>query len=199
MTRACKALGAGVVVVASIAPLAALAQGADVTSKVGHYSPRGAPQSAPMRVEVLDRARFRDIETGTIYRLYGVETCASGQIARLGRQPWPCGAIAVAWLVSATLNKWVACNTLHEENGERLARCASADHADLGADMIREGVAVTPPPTDGNPTIRAYVAAELEARKAYHGLWASSFEMPWEYRARVAARTSNVSCAEATP
>jgi endonuclease YncB( thermonuclease family) len=197
MTRAFKALRAGAIVSASIAPLPAFAQ-ADGAPRPNLYSPGGAPQSAPMRVEVLDGARFRDIETGTIYRLYGVETCAPGQIARLGRQPWPCGTIAVAWLVAATLNKWVACNTLQEMNGERLARCASADHADLGADMIREGVAVTPPPTNGNPAIRAYAAAEREARKAYRGLWASSFQMPWEFRTRAASGTA-ASRMESTP
>jgi endonuclease YncB( thermonuclease family) len=77
----------------------------------------------------------------------------------------------------------VACNTLRQENGEHLARCASADHADIAADMVREGIAVAAPPTPQDPAIRAYATAEREARKAYRGLWASSFQMPWEFRA----------------
>lgn len=157
--------------------------GAQPAERPGLYTPNSTLQSPPLRVEVLDGSRFRDIETDAIYRLYGIETCAPGQTARLGRQPWPCGTVAAAWLVSATLNKWVACNILRDDRGELLARCASPDHPDIGADMIRDGVALTAPATDQDPAIRAYVSAERDARKAYRGIWASTFEMPWEYRA----------------
>ena len=175
-------------IVAAIAAIAGLASSpgeaqAQTAAQPGLYAPKGTLQSPPLRVEVLDGTRLRDIETQAVYRLYGIDTCAPGQTARLGRQPWPCGTMAAAWLVTATLNKWLACNTLHDENGEHLARCASADHADLGADMIRDGVAVTLPPTQQSPSIRAYLAAERDARRAYQGLWASTFQMPWEYRA----------------
>lgn len=152
----------------------------------GIYRPVGPAQSPPLRVEVLDGRRFRDVETGAIYRLYGIDTCAPGQTARLGRQPWPCGAVATAWLVTATLNRWLSCATVREEAGEHLARCASASHPDLAAGMIRDGVAVTLPSGGFDPVIRAYGVAEREARKAYRGLWASTFQMPWEFRAGIA-------------
>ena len=152
----------------------------------GIYRPDSPPQLPPLRVEVLDGRRFRDIETGAVYRLYGIDTCAPGQTARLGRQPWPCGATAVAWLVNATLNRWLSCATVREDPGEHLARCSSAAHPDLAADMVRDGVAVTLPATNQDPTIRAYAAAEHDARKAYRGLWASTFQMPWEFRAGLA-------------
>ena len=131
---------------------------------------------------MLDGRRFRDIESGTVYRLLGVDTCAPGQVARLGRQPWPCGTVATAWLVAATLNRWLSCATVREEAGEQLARCASASHPDLAAAMVRDGIAVSLPATGIAPEIRAYAAAEREARKAYRGLWASTFQMPWEFR-----------------
>ncbi|VVB50328.1 Endonuclease YncB, thermonuclease family (plasmid) [Beijerinckiaceae bacterium RH AL1] len=143
------------------------------------YKPNGALQSPPLRVEVIDGTRFRDLETHMRYRLYGIATCVPGQIANLGRQAWPCGTMATAWLVSATLNRWVSCTTLRQVDGVNLARCASADHADIAGDMVHEGIALTLPPTNDVPSIRAYVAAEREARKAYRGLWASSFQMPW--------------------
>lgn len=179
----------GVVLLATIAMTLRSAAAPAQTSadaQAGVYRPNSALQSPPLRVEVLDGVRFRDIETHTVYRLYGVDTCIPGQLASLSRQPWPCGAVAVAWLVKATLNRWVACNTLRQEGDERVARCSSADHADIAADMLREGIAVAPPPSTGDPVIHAYVAAEAEARKAYRGIWASSFEMPWEFRAHTA-------------
>jgi endonuclease YncB( thermonuclease family) len=71
---------------------ASLAQTLDASP--GIYSPKAAVQSPPLRVEVIDGTRFRDIETHAVYRLYGIDTCASGQTARLGRQHWPCGTMA---------------------------------------------------------------------------------------------------------
>ena len=186
------------VAIATAVTLAAAAQtGAQPAERPGLYTPNSAQQSPPLRVEVFDGARFRDIETQAIYRLYGIDTCAPGQTARLGRQPWPCGTVAAAWLVSATLDKWVACNILRDDRGEHLARCASPDHPDIGAAMIRAGVAMTPPATDQDPTIRAYVSAERDARKAYRGIWASTFQMPWEYRASAGRRAISTTGAEA--
>ena len=120
-----------------------LAQAPD--ARPGVYSPKAVVQSPPLRVEVIDGTRFRDIETHAVYRLYGIDTCAPGQTARRGRQPWPCGTMATAWLVTATLNAWLACRTLRDEAGEHLVRCASAGHQDIAADMVREGVAVAHP------------------------------------------------------
>ncbi len=178
-----KALLALLASIPSASPAAAQSTG---PGPAGIYRPVGPAQSPPLRVEVLDGRRFRDVETGAIYRLYGIDTCAPGQTARLGRQPWPCGAVATAWLVTATLNRWLSCATVREEEGEHLARCASASHPDLAAGMIRDGAAVTLPSSGSDQAIRAYGIAEREARKAYRGLWASTFQMPWEYRAGIA-------------
>lgn len=152
---------------------------AQAADRLDIYKPNGALQSPPLRLEVIDGMRFRDLETHAVYRLYGIATCVPGQVANLGRQAWPCGTMATAWLVTATLNRWVSCTTLRQVDGVNLARCASADHADIAGDMVHEGIALTLPPTIEDPAIRAYVAAEREARKAYRGLWASSFQMPW--------------------
>ncbi|KIZ46703.1 MULTISPECIES: thermonuclease family protein [Nitrobacteraceae] len=165
----------------------------------GIYSPKAAVQSPPLRVEVVDGTRFRDIETHAVYRLYGIETCAPEQTARLGRQPWPCGTMATAWLVKVTLNVWLACRTLRDEAGEHLARCASAGHPDIAADMVREGVAVARPPSPDDPRIRAYALAEQDARKAYRGLWASTFQMPWDWRANHDPKRQAAAQGEATP
>jgi endonuclease YncB( thermonuclease family) len=191
---------AGISLVFTVAVLAATTPAcAQSTERSGLYTPNSVLQSVPLRVEVLDGRRFRDIETHDVYRLYGIDTCAPGQTAQLGRQPWPCGAVAAAWLVKATLNKWVACNVLRDAQGEHLARCASADHADIAADMIRDGIAMTLPPTEQDPAIRAYVSAERDARKAYRGIWASTFQMPWEYRTNPGLRAIATTRGEAAP
>ena len=133
------------VILIAVAGLALLpgnagAQSANAPSSI--YTPKTQPQPQPLRVEVIDGTRFRDIETRTVYRLYGIEACAPDQTARLGRQPWPCGAMAVAWLVTATLNRWLACGSVRVEGDEQLVRCATAGHADLAADCHP----LSPPP-----------------------------------------------------
>jgi endonuclease YncB( thermonuclease family) len=155
----------------------------------GFYSPKGSQQSPPLRVEVIEGVKFRDIETGDVYRLYGIDACAPAQRATLGRQPWPCGVMATAWLVSATLGKWVACARIHEIDGVIQARCASSQHGDLGATMLREGLAVAVPV---EPPLRTYAALEQDARKAYRGLWASRFQMPGEFRRNAGAPPAEV-------
>ena len=156
---------------------------ANAQELAGHvHRPGGPPQLPPLRVEVLDGRRFRDVETGTVYRLHGIDTCAPGQTARLGRQTWPCGVTATAWLVNATLNRWLSCAVVRNEGAETLARCASAAHHDVAAAMVRDGVAVSLPGSEQDAVVRVYAAAERDARRAHRGLWASTFQMPWDYR-----------------
>lgn len=154
------------------------------------YKPQSALQSTPMRVEVIDATSFRDIETGAVYRLYGVDSCLPAQIANFGRQSWPCGAVALAWLTNATLNKWVSCNALREKDGQRLSRCSSSEHQDLAADMLREGLAIVLPIGEVQE-VRAYSARQDQARKQYKGLWSSQFTMPWDLRARTEKPLAN--------
>lgn len=151
------------------------------------YRPNNAAQTPPLRVQVLDSVTFSDIETGDVYKLYGIDACAPDQLAQLGRQKWPCGVMATAWLVRATLNKWLACRTIEQRDGVRFARCASSEHPDLALDMLKDGMAVNVPAQAGAPTIPSYAAAEQSARKAFRGLWYSAFDMPWDYRAHRAA------------
>lgn len=85
-------------------------------------------------------------------------------MANFGRQSWPCGAVAVAWLTNAALNKWVSCNALREKDGERLSRCSSSEHQDLAADTLREELAIVLPIAEGQE-VRAYSALQDQARK----------------------------------
>jgi len=149
------------------------------------YNPQSALQSTPMRVEVIDATSFRDIETGASYRLYGVDSCLPTQRANFGRQSWSCGAVAIAWLTNATLNKWVSCNVLRESGPQRLSRCSSSEHQDLAADMLKDGLAVVVPITEAQE-VRFYAQLQDQARKQYKGLWSSQFTMPWDLRAKKA-------------
>ena len=145
------------------------------------HTPKVGVQSAPMRVEVLDGVTFRDVESGAVYRLFGVDACAFDQRATQGRQSWPCGAVATSWLVTATLGKWIACSDEYESDSVASVRCATAEHPDLGLDLLRAGLGVALTDDHGRK-LRAYAEGEAQARKAMRGLWASQFELPRVYR-----------------
>lgn len=145
------------------------------------YSPRQANATVPMRVEILSATSFVDIESRQLYRLYGMDACDARQTATLGKQTWPCGIVAMAWLVTATLNKWVACTTIRKQDEVRIARCATGDLPDIAAEMLKIGYAITLPAPEDR-LIAAYGQHEKDARNAYRGLWASSFQMPWIFR-----------------
>ena len=151
------------------------------------YTPRETVQRTPMRVSVLDGRSFREVGTGATYRLYGIETCELGQFAEFGPQRWPCHVVPVAWLVAATLNKWVACNVVAEKDGIRHARCASNEFPDMGLELLRTGAAVVDVAESG-PLIDLYRNAEADAKRSARGLWGSTFEMPWAYRQRQATQ-----------
>ncbi len=152
------------------------------------YAPRMSAAAVPMRVEVLSGTSFADVETRQVYRLYGIDTCEPTQTATLGRQTWPCGVVATAWLVTATLNKWVACTAIRSQDAVRVARCATGESPDLAAEMLRLGHAVTLP-DQSDRLIASYAQLEKDARAAYRGIWASSFRMPWRFRQQHTAGT----------
>ena len=122
-----------------------------------------------MRVEVIDGVTFRDIETGLVFRLFGVDACQRDQIANLGRQPCSAASPRSPGAPTATLNKWVSCNALREKDGRRIARCSSSEHADLAGDMIKEGLAVCLPDSE-DQRVRSYAQDQEQARKVLQGL-----------------------------
>ena len=146
------------------------------------YTPKLPTVTTPMRAEVLTATSFRDPESGALYRLYGVDACDLSQTAALGRQDWPCGVVATAWLVSATLNKWITCTPIRVEGATQVSRCATSDYPDVAAEMLKGGLALTTRDS-ADQLIPSYKQIEADARKAFRGLWGSQFQMPWDFRA----------------
>lgn len=180
------AIAAGIcTMIASVLPCQAQTSSPSTPSV---HVPRETVQRTPMRVSVLDGRSFRDTAGGETYRLYGIEICEAGQFAELGPQRWPCAVVPLAWLVTATLNKWVACNVIAEKDGIRHARCASHEIPDMGQELLRIGAAVVEGAESG-PLIDLYRATEAEAKRSYRGLWGSTFEMPWAFRHRQTLQT----------
>lgn len=145
------------------------------------YDPKFQKNTVPFLAEVTSATTFRDVATGKMYKLYGVEGCASNQYATAGNQKYLCGIQAQGWLISATLYNAVICTPVRVENDVTIARCASGQFPDIAQEMLNLGLAVMSPKAE-DQLIPEYAKVEGDARKEFRGLWRSEFEMPWTFK-----------------
>ena len=118
---------------------------------------------------------------GVVVRLAGVDACEVGQWATFEGQRWPCGQVATAWLALLTLGRSIQCRgDRYDADGRLLARC-TLDGEDIGHRGLVEGVYVAYR-YRGRVTVPAYGPVEDGARAAGTGIWASDFDMPWQWR-----------------
>ncbi|WP_273721031.1 MULTISPECIES: hypothetical protein [unclassified Bartonella] len=112
--------------------------------------------------------------------LYGVDSCAPRQKAKLNDQEWPCGAVTTAWLVTKTLGRSLSCKQALMHNGISYAQCF-VDGVDLAEAGLAEGMLVLSKESK-NPVPTQYRYAEESARNNKIGLWSSEFTEPFQWR-----------------
>ncbi|WP_019221902.1 thermonuclease family protein [Bartonella senegalensis] len=112
--------------------------------------------------------------------LYGVDTCATRQKAKLNDQEWPCGAVTTAWLVTKTLGQDLSCKQAVMRNGISYAQCF-VQGVDLAEAGLAEGMLVLSK-EDKNPAPAHYRSVEDAARNNKVGLWSSDFTEPLQWR-----------------
>ena len=161
---------------------AVLSLGLISTAYAETYNPKFQENTVPFLAEVTGATTFKDVATGKIYRLYGIEGCALDQFATAGNQKYLCGIQAQGWLISATLYNAIICTPVRQDNDVVVARCATGQFQDIAQEMLGLGLAVMSPKAE-DQLIPEYAKTEGEARKEFRGLWRSEFEMPWTFKA----------------
>jgi endonuclease YncB( thermonuclease family) len=135
----------------------------------------GKAVSGPVRVGDGD-----SIDIGeTRIRFHGIDAVELAQHCRdASGQDYACGEEAKRTLQNLIGSKTVRCGERHgvDQYG-RIAAVCTADGLDLNAAMVDSGFAVA-----YRQHSLAYVPNENRAKAAKKGLWAGSFEMPWDYR-----------------
>lgn len=117
---------------------------------------------------------------GQRVRLWGIDAPSVDQTCKRGGKNWTCGRDAARALSGLVTGKTVRCLVIVEDKLRRLivGDCTLGGES-LSRWMIRNGWAVmNPRQTD------AYAKEEAEAKEAKRGVWASEFEMPWDWRIR---------------
>jgi endonuclease YncB( thermonuclease family) len=116
-----------------------------------------------------------DVE-GQRARLYGIDAFELSQTCLDARgRPWRCGIAARAALAAQIEGQALQCVVLDEDqDGWYVARCVSKDGTDLGAYMVRSGLALA----DRDD----YMAEQADARRRRAGAWEGAFMPPWQWR-----------------
>ncbi|MCL6229583.1 hypothetical protein [Bartonella bilalgolemii] len=112
--------------------------------------------------------------------LYGVDTCAPRQKAKLNNQEWPCGAVTTAWLVTKTLGHNLSCKQTTIEKETLYAQCfvQGVDLAEIG---LAEGMLIISK-NNKYPIPTTYLSAEQNAYNNKIGLWSSDFIDPIQWQ-----------------
>lgn len=116
---------------------------------------------------------------GRSVRIHGIDAPEMKQ--RCG--DWPAGDLAQEALAALVTGRTVRCEGRGNDRYGRMLASCKVDGLDLGAEMVRSGMALA--------FVRYsqdYVGQEAEAKAVRRGMHGYACELPWEYRARVKER-----------
>jgi endonuclease YncB( thermonuclease family) len=115
----------------------------------------------------------------TRIRLYGIDAPEAAQTCSINNRSYRCGENATRALAGLVQGHEVRCDPTGFDRYRRtIARCEIADSSvSINSWLVRQGLAVA-----YRRYSHAYVSDEYIARAAHRGLWAGTFEMPWDFR-----------------
>jgi endonuclease YncB( thermonuclease family) len=142
------------------------------------------PPTAGADAELVGVASVIDGDTIEIHgrrvRLHGIDAPESGQTCLDGKgRQWRCGQRAALALQELIGRRTLTC---HERDVDRYGRVVAqcfVGETDINQWLVAQGLALA-----YRRYSRNYVAAEDQAREARFGMWAGTFEPPWEWRRR---------------
>jgi endonuclease YncB( thermonuclease family) len=118
------------------------------------------------------------LEIGTTrVRLYGIDAPEGKQTCQRAGRPWRCGEEAASKLRALVRDVELRCTQRDVDDYGRSVAVCRAGTTDLGAEMVRSGLALAYRRYSND-----YVDEENYARNAHRGLWAAEFTPPWDWR-----------------
>jgi endonuclease YncB( thermonuclease family) len=114
---------------------------------------------------------------GTRIRLHGIDAPEARQTCHKAGKDWRCGKDAAWALEGLVRGKTVACAQRDKDRYGRIVATCRIGRQDIGAWMVEQGWALA-----FRRYSSEYVVHEARARSGKRGMWAGSFEPPWEWR-----------------
>lgn len=137
----------------------------------------GAPAAAQTgRATVVDgdTIRLGDVRV----RLWGIDAPERHQVCTTAAgKPWRCGEAPTAALRGLVGNRTVSCTQRTTDRYQRPVAVCTVNGADVGAAMVRQGMALAFRRYSGD-----YVAIEDDARTRRAGIWSGAFDDPAAWR-----------------
>ncbi|MER9412898.1 thermonuclease family protein [Mesorhizobium sp. M0589] len=117
---------------------------------------------------------------GQRIRVNGIDSPESAQICLdASNKKYRCGQKASLALSDfLETHQPASCIEVDRDRYRRVVAVCTAGGVDIGEWMVRQGFAIDWPKYSAG----FYGKAEMEARAAKRGVWAGSFERPWEWR-----------------
>ncbi len=138
--------------------------------------------------EVIDGDTIR-LE-GKPVRLDGIDAPEARQeCEEPDRRSYSCGNAATRFLADRIGEQQVTCEILGKDAYGRAIGACRTENVDLNAEMVRSGWALA-----FRRYSERYVREEQQAEAAGAGLWAGTFDPPWEWRAVIAAEAAPGDC-----
>ena len=114
---------------------------------------------------------------GDKIRLHGIDAPERRQVCEAGGVEYRCGVTAAAWVIKRTVGNEVRCESEKRDRYKRLIAVCYVGDANLNEGIVRAGWALA-----YRRYSLDYVPAEGDARLNVRGLWAGTFDAPWEWR-----------------
>lgn len=116
--------------------------------------------------------------SGQSVRLEGIDAPEMAQLCVTAKRKWRCGDQARGALVQMVAGAPVRCEVSGADRYRRWLATCWRGSVNLNQAMVAQGWAVA-----YRQYSMRYVAVEAQARNGQRGVWASRFDMPWDWRA----------------
>lgn len=145
--------------------------------------PLAAQERISGRAKIIDGDSLEIAGAGV--RLFGIDAPEGRQTCTRDGREWRCGDAAPAELRRLVGSRELTCVKRDVDGYGRIVAVCRVGNTDLGAAMVRAGLAVAYRRYSDD-----YVDEEREAKAARRGLWAGDFTLPEEWR-RTTARSQS--------
>ena len=165
----CKILSASAAVAFTVLPVAAQPVSKD-GARVGDRIEGTIVVTDADTIRLIDDVGNRSVRV----RLHGIDAPEIGQKCGTGLgTEYDCGRIAAEQVEKYWAGEWAVCDVLDvDEYGRAVARC-DVEHVDLGAEIVRQGLALAYRKYSEN-----YVEQEESARLADRGIFTGTVQRP---------------------
>lgn len=145
--------------------------------KTGEYHCHKPANAAYVGITTVIDGDTIDIH-GQRFRLFGIDAPESKQLCSdVAGKPYRCGQVATNALSDLIGRQTVTCDGKDIDRYKRIVAVCSVGGQDVGAYLVAKGLAVAYVHYSS-----AYAPAETAARAGGLGLWAGTFDMPWDWR-----------------